>query len=354
MKTEFVTDSQQFEIKTVGSVGSYSIFCDGKLLNQDAFMTPNGEAVSWIRVVANESTQRKMRHFEIYSVNTAIGAIVFQTTDTVINDIPNERPLIYQMGDSYTYGTGAAYPNRDYGTSPAVNDFYAFSRSLGFDGIAEGIGGSGWNSTGGQYPQSRVQTRLNMLNREPAVISFALGYNDAAAINTGDNRFKLQESFRLAVLEARKKYPTTPIILISAATPAGLTSNISLVNVLLEPVAAELGVEVIKISNYVTADNKSIYTGSDNVHPNGAGHQFRGLAMASECIKAAKKGLSLTPPVYPIGYNYVARVTYNFGVGITSGMELAFNDYDLMNKVSQTLRQSQKATKVEFLSVSKA
>lgn len=312
MKTEFMTDSQLFEIKTVGSVGSYSIFCDGKLINEDAFLTPNGEAVSWIQVKANDGVKRKVRHFEIYSVNTAIGAIQANAQDTFSSNIIGVKPLIYQMGDSYTYGTGAALPGRAYGSSPAVNDFYAFSRSLGFDGIAEGIGGSGWNSTAGQYPSERVKTRLAKLNREPAVISWSLGYNDAAAINTGTNKQKLVQSMIECLAETRKYYPSTPIIIISPATPKGMTANIQVVYDLVKKFASENGIDFIDISSKVTAANSIVYTGSDNVHPNGEGHEFRGLSISFRVIESIEDGKSLNPVIISdYRVNYIERLKFS-------------------------------------------
>lgn len=296
MKLEFMTDSLQFEIKTIGTIATYSIFIDGKLCNQNAVVTPNGEGVSWINVSATTgSVVRKMRHVEIYGINSAIGAVVVAPFDTVTSDIAKVRPFIYQMGDSYTYGTGAAHPLSDYGSSPAINDFYAYSRALGFDGIAEGIGGSGWNSTGGQYPATRVSTRLKNLNRKPDVISFALGYNDAAAIMTGTNKDKLVASMGEAVSAARDAWPGVPVIIISCATPKGITANIQAVYDLIKEFCFNSGVELIEVSEAVTSANSSVYTGTDNVHPNGVGHQYRGLTAARYVYNKALSGTCLIP-----------------------------------------------------------
>lgn len=295
MKFEFMTDSQLFEIKTVGSNATYSIFVDGKLLNQDAITTAASEAVSWIQVKANDGVIRKVRHVEVYGINTALGAIQANAEDTFTSEIISRRPFIYQMGDSYTYGTGAAYPTQAYGSSPAINDFYAFSRSLGFDGIAEGIGGSGWNSAGGQYPAARVLSRLAKISRKPDVISFALGYNDAAAINSGTNKAKMVTSMSEAVSAAREAHPDVPIIFISPATPKGMTAQIQEVYDLAKEFCMENGIEFIEVSDAVTSANSVIYTGTDNVHPNGVGHQYRGLEMARYAREIALSGGHLVP-----------------------------------------------------------
>ncbi|NHZ46707.1 SGNH/GDSL hydrolase family protein [Nitratidesulfovibrio liaohensis] len=308
MKVEFMTDSQLFEIKTIGSIATYSIFVDGKLCNADAITTANGEAVSWIQVKANDGVIRKVRHVEIYGINTALGAIQANTEDTFSSDISSERPLIYQMGDSYTYGTGAAYPTQAYVSSPAINDFYAYSRALGFDGIAEWIGGSGWNSTGGQYPATRVSTRLANINRKPSAIVFALGYNDAAAINSGTNKEKLVTSMIEAVSAAKAAHPNVPIVVVSPATPKGITSNIQTVYDLVKGFCSKNGIELLEVSNAVTNANSVVYTGTDNVHPNGLGHQHRGLEIARYVKMVALSGGSLVPK-FTSGYivNFIER-----------------------------------------------
>lgn len=317
MKVEFMTDSQIFEIKTVGSIATYSIFVDGKLCNADAITTANGEAVSWIQVKANEGVIRKVRHIEIYGVNTALGAIQANAQDTFSSEIISQRPLIYQMGDSYTYGTGAAYPTQAYGTSPAINDFYAYSRALGFDGIAEGIGGSGWNSTGGQYPATRVSTRLANINRRPDAIVFALGYNDAAAINTGTNKQKLIVSMQEAVSAAKAAHPNIPIVVISSATPKGITDNIQSVYDLVKEFCSKNGIELLEVSQAVTNANSVVYTGADNVHPNGVGHQHRGLEIARYAKKVAIEGGSLIP-AFNTGYLVTFIERNGFAVEVKS------------------------------------
>lgn len=350
MKVEFMTDSTLFEIKTIGSIGTYSIFIDGKLVNADAFATPNGEAVSWMQVKANDGViSGKLRHVEIYGINSAFGAFVFGAGDTVSREISIKRPLIYQMGDSYTYGTGAGFRTQAYGSSPAVNDFYAFTRSLGFDGIAEGIGGSGWNSAAGQYPMSRVQTRLAKLNRKPSVISWALGYNDAAAILTGTNSQKLLVSMGECLAETRKVYSDVPIIQISSATPKGITTGIQKVIDLVNGFCSDNDIPVINISSYVTNANSAIYTGTDNVHPGTLGHEFRGMAMAREVLLAASGQKSLTVPVTPRAFNVVARLTKSFGVTIFSGVVNAIDENDVAGQL-----YLQTGARVEILSVSRA
>lgn len=313
MKIEFMTDSLVFEFKTVGSVGTYSVFVDGELTNIDAISTPNGQAVTYVRTEASSGVIKRMRHVEIYGVNTSFGGLFTDSADTVTSQITiDPRPFIYQMGDSYTYGTGAGYVTQAYGSSPAINDFYVFRNALGMDGIAEGIGGSGWNSTGGQVPASRLQNRLLKMNRKPDVVSFALAYNDAAAINTGTNASKLVTSMGDALKVVRDAMPDVPVIHVSCATPKGITTQIQRVIDLTHDFCARNDIPVIGVSNYVTAENSVSYTGTDNVHPNPLGHEFRGLAMARESLMAALEGRSLVPEIKPKGFTvtYIERLRF--------------------------------------------
>ena len=296
MKIEFMTDATVFEFRTVGSIGTYSVFIDGELTNIDAIATPNGQAATLMKSEAAEGVTRKMRHVEIYGVNTSFGGLWTGPNDTVTSKLTvDPKPFIYQMGDSYTYGTGAGYKTQAYGSSPAVNDFYVFSRALGFDGIAEGIGGSGWNSSGGQVPTSRLQNRLLKMGFNPDVVSFALAYNDAAAINSGSNASQLKSRFQDAIDLVKSEMPGSAIIHIGCATPKGITDNISKVIDLTNEVCADNNIPVIGLSNYVTLGNSTFYTGTDNVHPNPLGHEYRGLAMARESLMAALDGNSLIP-----------------------------------------------------------
>ena len=313
MKIEFMTDALAFEFKTVGSIGTYSVFVDGELTNLDAISTPNGQAVTYVRTEASEGVIKRMRHVEIYGVNTSFGGLFTDSADTVTSEITiDPKPFIYQMGDSYTYGTGAGYVTQAYGSSPAINDFYVFRNALGMDGIAEGIGGSGWNSTGGQVPASRLQNRLLKMNRKPDVVSFALAYNDAAAINTGTNAIKLVTSMGDALKVVRDAMPDVPVIHVSCATPKGITTQIQRVLDLTHDFCARNDIPVIGISNYVTAANSVSYTGTDNVHPNPLGHEFRGLAMARESLMAALEGRSLVPEIKPSGFTvtYIERLRF--------------------------------------------
>ncbi|ATE85784.1 hypothetical protein Sf12_gp58 [Shigella phage Sf12] len=350
MKLEFMTDSRLFEIKTIGSLSSYSIFVDGKLVTLDAITTPTTEGVSWIQVKANDGVvSGKLRHIEIYGVNTAFGSFAFGPLDTISRDITIKRPFIYQMGDSYTAGTGAGFRTQSYGSSPAVNDFYTFSRALGFDGICEGIGGSAWTSKEeGRFPINRVKTRLAALNRKPDVISWALGYNDSVSINDPGKAEWLLRSMSECLEETRKTYSDVPIIQISCATPIGLNATTQRVVELVDGFCADNGIPVINISNYVTAANSEIYTGTDRVHPGALGHEFRGMAMAREVFLAATGQKSLMVPVKPRGFNVVARLTKGFGVRIFSGVVNAIDENDVAGQL-----YLQTGAQVEILSVSR-
>lgn len=332
MKIELMTDALEFEFKTIGSIGTYSVFVDGELTNLDAISTPNGQGVTYVLTKANEGVTRRLRHVEIYGVNTSFGGLSTAASDTVTSRITiDPKPFIFQMGDSYTYGTGAGFPTQAYGSSPAINDFYTFRNALGFDGIAEGIGGSGWNSTGGQYPATRIANRLLKMNRKPDVVSLALAYNDAAAINTGTNADKLAISMRESINLIRQNLPGVPIIHISCATPKGITPQIQRVIDITTDVCASESIEMIGISDYVTSQNSSFYTGTDNVHPGTLGHEYRGLAMARESLKAALEGRSLVPQRKAKGYTVTYIRRYGFSVAVMNEVIQATSPEDAVS-----------------------
>lgn len=319
MKLEFMTDSSLFQIKTIALKGLYAIFVDGKLTNRVQHNA--GEVtneISWMEVRANEGVQRKMRHIEVYGVNMAIGAVVAQATDTVSANIP-DRPFVYQVGDSYTFGTGAGYPGEAWGSNVAVNDFYAWSRALGFDGYAEGVGSSGWNSDGSQpdIPKTltRFTGRMKNFNRKFDVISLAMGLNDASTINVVANQNRLRDNFNECMTEMRKNFPNTPAILISCATPLGLTANQVILNELLSGECGKYNIGVINVDNLINAANNSLYGTDDSdarTHPNAIGHQYRGLFIAKSILNAALNGTNLVPEIKPRGFTvtYIERLRF--------------------------------------------
>lgn len=314
MKTEFMSDSVLFEMKVIGNNSFYTVLIDGKLATLDAIAVPNGEAVGWIRVEGKEGTLKKIRHFEIYSQGTAIGGFQFSATDTVINKSPTERPLIFQMGDSYTEGQGAGYKTQAYGSQIHANDFLTYSRSLGFDSIAEGIAGSGWTSLDGRVPAARVQTRLNQMNRRPDVICWALGYNDNSLASTDVGKERINKAMADCLAETRKSFPTTPIVMLSVASPLGVTAPIGIVYDLTKDFAAENGLDFIDITGEINNSNKSVYTGTDNIHPTPIGYEFRGLGIARKVASVAINGESLVPErkQKPFKVSYIRK--YKFSV----------------------------------------
>lgn len=150
------------------------------------------------------------------------------------------------------------------------------------------------------------------MNRKPDVVSFALAYNDAASINTGTNADRLVSSIRDALKVVRDAMPGVPVIHVSCATPKGITPQIQRVIDLTYDFCARNDIPVIGISNYVTAANSISYTGTDSVHPNPLGHEFRGLAMARESLMAALEGRSLIPEIKPKGFTvtYIERLRF--------------------------------------------
>lgn len=306
--TEFMTDALVFEFKTYQNGGMYTIEVDGKIINPDGIILPNttsSAVVQFVKLTAKDGVTKKFRHFKIYSLNTAYAGFYTEAKDTMTSDIVKEgRKFIYQLGDSYTFGTGGGFPGKTYGSSPAINDFYHFRRSLNLDGIAEGIGGSAWTSSEApRLPVTRVQTRLAQLSgAKPDFVSLAMGLNDATSIiTTPSNQALLKQRMSDCIKEVRKTLPGVPIVAISCATPVGPVAGTTKVFELVQEVCAEYDVEYINVSNVITTLNGwDLYTsnnaaGLDQNHPTPLGHRIRGEQMVKSILSAIDSSTSLIP-----------------------------------------------------------
>lgn len=297
---EFRTDANQFEFRALGLNCQYDIIIDGetiaKGINASSLVaTPTittdatgaahkilvrldtaitGEVGAAGTDVVNAAHVMKMRDIKILGINTSFAGVSVMPQFTIKPGQSNEQPFIWQMGDSYTFGTGAA--------QPGINDFRQMCHKLGLNGLAEGIGGSGWTSTQtGRVMQERVPQRLGQLNRKPDFISLALGYNDESLATNDAGKKRIYDNMTLGIKLIRREFPGVEIVAFSCATPKGITSNIQNVIDTVAQVCREQGVTLFYVSDAVTATNSTLYTASDNVHPNEAGHKFRGYMLAA-------------------------------------------------------------------------
>ncbi|HAY0385873.1 TPA: SGNH/GDSL hydrolase family protein [Escherichia coli] len=264
---EFISDAPALDIRLVGGNAQYDLYVDGQRVSSTPVTTDSSGSPYIYTVDWDGSVQ--LRHYRLCGINTGFGGVITGQAYTVIVPSGNRRPLAWQMGDSYTVGIGA--------TQASYNDFRVMCDALGLDGIADGISGSGWTSTqDGRVPPERIRLKLGNITRQPQYVFLSLGYNDAGteAMDT------LTENFTETVEEIRRLCPLAKIIVIGPATPLGATTALDTIREVLMTCSDALGVPFVDMRNVVNSSNRTLYTGSDGVHPSNDGHIFRGLQTA--------------------------------------------------------------------------
>jgi lysophospholipase L1-like esterase len=272
---EWESDEAHFDIKLTGNNSLYMLFIrvNGQWqrissagFSTDASGAPYLLTVDWAGVF-------QPRAYKLVGVNTAFGGIYTNSTGSVWYPGEPRKPLGLIFGDSYTYGTDASSP-------AAANCCIAYA-ALGLEVLANGIGGSGWNTTGSNAALTRVQSILSTLQVStpqgtaipivPQYVQLDLGYNDA-----GSSMTTLSSTMVACVQAIQAAWPTTKIWAMGPATPLGMTTNLGLVRTAVMAVAAQFNLPFIDVLNFVTSANHGRYTSaSDNTHPNGdAGNEY--------------------------------------------------------------------------------
>lgn len=360
MITEFMSDAPVFQFRTRNQKGMYTVEIDGKIVNPDGLIFGEDNVVRIVTIAAKDGVERKFRHYKIYSIITAYAAFWVGPKDTVTSNIPDTgRKFIFQLGDSYTFGTGGGYPGASYGSSPSLNDFYCFREALNLDGLAEGIAGAAWISDQeGRIPVNRVRNRLAKLQgRTPDFVSLAMGLNDASdggiILKEKATMDKLKQRMRECINEIKLILPKTDIIVIGCATPVGAVAATDTVQQLQKEVCQEYGLQFIDVRNLITqANGWGTYTsnfGADNNHPTTTGHRVRGMHMAKLAVDAAVEGRDLAPKDVGIAFNVQAILRSGFGSYVYSGVVTAKDESDAV-----TVLSAQTGARVEILSISRA
>ncbi|MEJ7929451.1 SGNH/GDSL hydrolase family protein [Ramlibacter sp. AN1015] len=184
------------------------------------------------------------------------------------------RPLVaFAPGDSYTQGSGA----------PSARQTYAgvAADELGVELWTEGVGGTGWLSGGAHDPGARVDGTLALLNKAPAIVVTALGYND----RFGDLA-AVAARYDATVARIRAAWPQARIVTLGPWTPLGAARETQAMRELLIAGAERNGVTFIDLEGIVTAANMDTYTNADRVHPNAEGHRHLGRTIAAR-LRAA-------------------------------------------------------------------
>lgn len=271
-KVTFESDSEAVAIKLVGVNTRLTVFVDGMPTSLDNIITPSD---GQIYVYEMKFASQKNRKFEIAGFNMAFGAVWTLQSRYVRLPQKDERPRVWQMGDSYTHGVG--------GTAGAINDFRLMCDYFGWNGLASGIGGSGWLSDGNGLPATRVAARIPNISFKPDIVFLSFGYNDRTTDPV--KLASIEASMRATVANVRKLLPEASIIGIGCATPLGGTASLAAVQAVLTRVYAELKIPMVEVYDLVNTSNLNFYSinsDTDKDHPNNAGFRFRAKAMVEQ------------------------------------------------------------------------
>jgi hypothetical protein len=250
-------------------------------LNTNAVLYVNGEQIDSASLGTDASGTQYLyaldfgsaswRNFKLVGFNGAFGGVRIDGVATLTAPNLQSRPVWWNLGDSYTLGVGA--------DNTATSHIMIMGDRLGLDVISDGISSSGWNSTPTNVPVNRVTARLNTLTRKADYVGFDLGYNDAGGSMT--TAAAAWDAAYAAVKASPQVLPSTRYFCFGPATPIGATANLDLVRDMLIARCTAVGdVRFIDVRDWVSASNKSQYTGGDNAHPTPLGHKYLGVRRA--------------------------------------------------------------------------
>lgn len=289
----FETNSNTVALRIYDGGFTGQVYVDGSRLSpthikpSDVVKDANGNAVTTNTAWVYEFTlppsveadgTPKWRHIELVGFLMALGAVFVETGRAIRKPIGPRASLkrVWQLGDSYTHGVGPI--DSTYIDLRMACDYY------GLQCLQNGIGGSGWTSTAGQYPATRVTSELGALNAQPDYVILSLGYNTYA--NGIANEAAVVTSIRECVAAVRAAAPNAKILGISCATPVGLTDNLREGNRVIGATYAALGIPFLNVSEAITAGNSKAY-GAETVpvHNNTSGYEARAQALIPELRK---------------------------------------------------------------------
>ena len=255
---EWATDAPNFDIRILGFNCLFTLYVDGVRV-EDFNLSTDSSGASYVYCL--DFGTAVPRTFRLQIINSAFGGLKVPTTASVWKPNEPRKPFAWALCDSYGYGTGADAAAR------AAMD--GMAEILRIELLPDGIGGTGWNNTGATNPVTRINNRMGALTRTPDYVFFDLGFNNAASDLT-----LLATNFDLSVAAVRTLAPAAKIIVFGPATPVGETPGLLDVKTTISGRCAVLGVTFINVSTFITANNKTIYTGADATHPNQAGHDY--------------------------------------------------------------------------------
>ena len=276
MSVRWGTDAPDFYATLVNVNSVVCLFVDDVFAGK--ITTTASGSREYVRI---QMGSRKPRRYRLEGYNFAFADIRCASSGDTVFRTPTSKPLMSITGDSYTQSTGADTQSATWAGS--------FARALGYDFWADGVGSTGWLSTGGSEPLTRLAARgQNIIKRRnagvdtltpPDVAFYALGYNDSAGNQTNIGT-AVQAVYAACTIKPHFIGPWTPV---------GDTANLTTTATTIQTAATGAGGQFLSAQGLVTSTNKTNMTGGDNVHPTQGGHNWIGFQLA---VLARQAGLA--------------------------------------------------------------
>lgn len=183
-------------------------------------------------------------------------------------ELPAE-PVLLILGDSYTFGDGAARPDQGWA--------YLVAGELGYPATVDGVGGTGFAWGGGAQDElnGEYETRLRRIAANPAFVPNVLvlqgGQNDSQVRDPDEVRVATTQTIEAA----RRFWPGVQVVVMGPSAPQPLAEELRGVNTAVRAGAAAANapfIDAIEAGWFTTANSPGF--DFDGAHPNSAGHAF--------------------------------------------------------------------------------
>jgi lysophospholipase L1-like esterase len=183
-------------------------------------------------------------------------------------ELPAE-PVLLILGDSYTFGDGAARPDQGWA--------YLVARKLGYPATIDGVGGTGFAWGGGAQDElgGEYETRLRKIAANPAFVPNVLilqgGQNDSQLGNPDEVRVATTQTIEAA----RRFWPGVQVVVMGPSAPQPLAEELRGVNSAVRAGAAAANapyIDAIEAGWFTSANSPGF--DFDGAHPNSAGHAY--------------------------------------------------------------------------------
>lgn len=190
------------------------------------------------------------------------------TAPPVRIELPAE-PVLLILGDSYTFGDGAARPDQGWA--------YLVARELGYPATIDGVGGTGFAWGGGAQDElgGEYETRLRKIAANPAFVPNVLilqgGQNDSQLGNPDEVRVATTQTIEAA----RRFWPGVQVVVMGPSAPQPLAEELRGVNSAVRAGAAAANapyIDAIEAGWFTSANSPGF--DFDGAHPNSAGHAY--------------------------------------------------------------------------------